>query len=100
MRQLARRVGQGLLLLVGVSLFSFILLSAAPGNFFDDLKLNPQISPATISALKSQYGTDRPLPERYALWIVSIARGDWGYSLSYHRPVGGLVWQRARNTLL
>jgi peptide/nickel transport system permease protein len=100
MRQLARRVGQGLLLLAGVSLFSFILLSAAPGNFFDDLKLNPQISPATIAALKTQYGTDRPLPERYARWIVSIARGDWGYSLSYHRPVGGLVWQRARNTLL
>lgn len=100
MKQLARRLGQGLLLLVGVSLFSFALLSAAPGNFFDDLKLNPQISPATIAALKTQYGTDRPLPERYALWIVSIARGDWGYSLSYHRPVGALVWQRARNTLL
>ena len=100
MRQLARRVGQGILLLVGVSLFSFVLLSASPGNFFDDLQLNPQISPATISALKTQYGTDRPLPERYVLWVASIARGDWGYSLSYHRPVGGLVWQRARNTLL
>jgi peptide/nickel transport system permease protein len=83
-----------------VSLFSFVLLSAAPGNFFDDLKLNPQISSATISALKTQYGTDRSMPERYALWIVSIARGDWGYSLSYHCPVGGLVWHRAGNTLL
>lgn len=100
MQQLAWRLGQRILLLIGVSIFTFALLSAAPGNFFDDLKLNPQISPATISALQAQYGVNRPLPERYARWIGSIARGEWGYSLSYHRPVGGLVWQRAGNTLL
>jgi peptide/nickel transport system permease protein len=100
MRPLAWRLGQSILLLVGVSLCSFVLLSAAPGNFFDELKLNPQISSATVSALQAQYGANRPLPERYARWVSSIARGEWGYSLSYHSPVGGLVWQRARNTLL
>lgn len=100
MKQLAWRLGQRLLLLVGVSLCSFILLSAAPGNFFDDLKLNPQISSSTVAALQAQYGANRPLPERYARWVESIARGEWGYSLSYHCPVGALVWQRARNTLL
>jgi peptide/nickel transport system permease protein len=100
MGQLAWRLGQRLVLLVGISVCSFVLLSLAPANFFDDLKLNPQISPATVSALQAQYGANRPLPERYARWLQSIARGDWGYSLSYHRPVGALVWQRARNTLL
>jgi peptide/nickel transport system permease protein len=100
MKQLALRLGQKLLLLVGVSLCTFALLSAAPGNFFDDLKLNPQISPATVSTLQAQYGTNRPFPERYARWVESIVRGDWGYSLSYHCPVGSLVWQRAQNTLL
>src|SRR5215467_15212834 len=100
MKQLAWRLGQRLLLLVGVSLCTFVLLSAAPGNFFDELKLNPQISPATISALQAQYGADRPLPERYARWVISIAKGEWGYSLSYHCAVGPVVWQRARNTLL
>src|SRR3984885_10659680 len=100
MKQLALRLGQRLLLLIGVSLCTFALLSAAPGNFFDDLKLNPQISSATVSALQAQYGANRPFPERYARWVESIFRGDWGYSLSYHCPVGGLVWQRARNTLL
>ena len=52
MKQFAWRLGQRLLLLVGVSLCTFVLLSAAPGNFFDDLKLNPQISAATVSALQ------------------------------------------------
>src|SRR6201995_2772740 len=100
MRQLAWRLGQRLALLIAISVCSFVLLSLAPGNFFDDLKLNPQISSSTVAALQSQYGADRPLPERYARWVESIARGEWGYSLSYHCPVGGLVWQRARNTLL
>src|SRR3984957_7591199 len=100
MKQIAWRLGQRVVLLVGVSLFSFVLLSAAPGNFFDDLKLNPKISSATVSALQAQYGANRPFPERYARWVESIFRGDCGYSLSYHCPVGGLVWQRARNTLL
>jgi peptide/nickel transport system permease protein len=100
MLKLVRRTLHGLLLLAGVSVFAFALLSAAPGNFFDDLKLNPQISPATVAALETQYGMDRPLPVRYLRWLSSSARGDFGYSLSHHCPVGSLIWVRARNTLL
>jgi peptide/nickel transport system permease protein len=100
MRKVGRRTLHGLLLLAGVSLFAFALLSVAPGNFFDELKLNPQISPATVSALKIQYGIDRPLPVRYWRWLASVARGDFGYSMSYHCAVGSLIWVRARNTLL
>src|SRR5262249_20900100 len=47
-----------------------------------------------------QYGTDRPLPERYGRWVLALARGDFGYSTSYHQTVGSLLWIRARNTLL
>jgi peptide/nickel transport system permease protein len=100
MLKVARRTLHGLLLLAGVSVFAFALLSAAPGNFFDELKLNPQISPATVTALKMQYGIDRPLPVRYLRWLLSVARGDFGYSMSYHCAVGSLIWVRARNTLL
>jgi peptide/nickel transport system permease protein len=100
MLKVARRTLHGLLLLAGVSIFAFALLSVAPGNFFDELKLNPQIAPATVAALRIQYGMDRPLPVRYLRWLVSVARGDFGYSLSYHCTVGSLLWARARNTLL
>jgi peptide/nickel transport system permease protein len=100
MLKAARRTLHGTLLLAGVSVFAFALLSAAPGNFFDELKLNPQISPATVAALKIQYGMERPLPVRYLRWLVSVARGDFGYSVSYHCAVGSLMWVRARNTLL
>jgi peptide/nickel transport system permease protein len=100
MVRVARRIAHGCLLLLGVSALSFALLSLSPGNFFDELRLNPQISPDTVSALRAQYGMDHPWPVRYARWIASGFRGDFGYSLSYHCPVGTLLWPRARNTLL
>ena len=100
MLKVAPRILHGLLLLAGVSVFAFALLSVAPGNFFDELKLNPQVSPAAVAALKIQYGMDRPLPTRYLRWLASVTRGDFGYSLSYHSAVGPLMMARARNTLL
>ena len=37
---------------------------------------------------------------RYAIWLASAARGDFGYSLAYGGPVAPLIWERARATLL
>jgi peptide/nickel transport system permease protein len=99
MANVTRRVLHSFLLLLGVSALSFALLSAAPGNFFDELRLNPNISPATVTALKAEYGIGQPWPARYLHWLASMARGDFGYSLSYRCPVGTLLWPRARNTL-
>jgi peptide/nickel transport system permease protein len=100
MLRAARRMLHSLLLVTGVSAVSFVLLALAPGNFFDELRLNPQISAQTIAHLKAQYGMDRPLPVRYALWVESLAKGEMGYSVEYQRPVGSLIWPRAKNTLL
>jgi peptide/nickel transport system permease protein len=100
MVRVARRFLHGLLLLLGVSALSFALLSAAPGNLFDELRLNPQISAETVAALKTEYGIDKPWPVRYARWLQSAVRGEFGYSLSYRCAVGTLLWPRARNTLL
>lgn len=100
MAKLAPRMLHSCLLLLAVSVLSFALLSAAPGSFFDELRLNPQISPQTVAALKAQYGMDQPFPVRYFDWLSSIARGEFGYSLSYRCPVSTLLWPRVRNTLL
>ena len=99
MRYLARRAGHGALLLLGVSVLSFLLFELAPGDFFAELALNPWISADTVDALREQYGLDRPLVERYASWVGSTLRGEMGYSLAYMSPVGPLVWQRAWRTL-
>lgn len=100
MRFLAKRLLHGVLLLAGVSLFSFVLLELAPGDFFEEMRLNPQISADTVAGLRRQYGLDRPLPVRYARWVQSVAKGELGFSFSYNSPVRPLLEVRARNTLV
>lgn len=100
MRYLERRIVYSILLLISASIFCFVLSDLAPGNFFDEMRLNPQISSGTVAALRSEYGLDQPLPVRYGLWVKSALRGEWGYSLAYNSPVRSLLIVRARNTLL
>lgn len=97
---LLRRIGHAVFLLVGVSLLTFFFTSLAPGNYVDDMRLNPQISAATLSGIRAQYGLDRPMPERYVHWVASLLHGDLGFSFAYNSPVAPLLWTRARNTLL
>jgi peptide/nickel transport system permease protein len=99
-RYLARRLGHGLLLLLGVSLLSFALLELAPGDFWSEMRMSPGLDPAAVVAARAAYGMDQPLPVRYARWLGSLARGELGYSFAYGAPVLPLLAQRARNTLL
>ena len=97
---LGRRLARAILLLVGVSALCFAFTEMAPGSFFDEMRLNPQISPETISSLRSHYGLDQPLLVRYARWMKSALHADLGYSIAYNLPVAPLLWSRAKNTLL
>jgi len=100
MRFLARRLLHAGFLLAAVSVLCFLFTDLAPGSFFDGMKLNPQISPETVAALKAQYGVGKPLPLRYVLWVKSVFTGEWGFSFAYDSPVRELLLPRARNTLL
>lgn len=100
MRYLRRRLVHALLLLIAVSLLSFLLVEMAPGSYFEEMRLNPQISPETVAALRAQYGLDQPLPLRYLRWVKSVIAGQFGFSFAYNSPVAPLLWTRARNTLL
>jgi peptide/nickel transport system permease protein len=100
MNYMARRFLRAVLLVVGVSALCFLFMQMAPGRFFDELRLNPQISPETIAQLSARYGLDQPLLLRYGRWISAVAHGDFGYSIAYNMPVGSLLWSRAKNTLL
>ena len=100
MKYFTRRFLHATLLLLGVSIFSFVLLQLAPGDFFSPMGLNPQMSTRTVAGLRAQYGLDQPLPIRYEHWLRAILRGDLGTSLAYNTPVAPLLAVRARNTLL
>lgn len=94
-----RKLIQGLLMLLAVSLITFTLLATAGGDAMSALRDNPQISETTIEELRRVYGLDRPFLERYGVWATGAVRGDLGESFSFKVPVGGLVWSRFLNTL-
>jgi peptide/nickel transport system permease protein len=100
MRYLIRRAIQTGFLLFGASILTFLFSALAPGNYFDEMRLNPQISPETVASLRAQYDIGRPLPVRYVRWVNSVLHGEMGFSFAYNSPVGPLLWIRARNTLL
>jgi len=100
MRFLLRRLIHAVILLFGVSILTFLFTSLAPGDYFSEMSLNPQLSHETVAALRGQYQLDRPLHVRYIRWVSSVVHGDLGFSFSYNSPVGPLLWVRARNTLL
>jgi peptide/nickel transport system permease protein len=97
---LCRRLGHGLLLLIAVSALSFVLAEAAPGSVFDEMRLDPRVSPATLAAMRDRYGEEEPVAARYVHWLQSIRSGELGFSVAYNGPVGPLLWPRVRNTLL
>jgi peptide/nickel transport system permease protein len=100
MRYLLRRTRHALFLLFGVSLLTFLFSALTPGSYLDEMRLNPQIAPETIAALRAQYQLDRPLPVRYLHWLNAVAHGKLGFSFAYNSPVAPLLWVRAQNTLL
>ena len=96
----ASRLVQTLFLVFGVSVLTFVLIDAAPGQYWEEMQLNPQISPNTLAALRAEYGLDRPLVVRYKLWLHSVAQGEFGFSFAYNCPVWSLLRLRAANTLI
>ena len=98
LRYFAGRLGQSILLVWLVLTITFFLLHLAPGDpmaRYDD----PEMDPETIEMMRRQFGLDRSVPEQYARWISSFARGDFGISLRYNRPVSGLLAEAVPNTL-
>jgi peptide/nickel transport system permease protein len=99
-RYVGRRSLRAVFLLFGVSILSFCLFQAVPGDYFDELRLNPAVSRQTVEAFRKQHGLDVALPLRYGRWLGSILRGDWGFSLAYNSPAAPLLRERAANTLI
>jgi peptide/nickel transport system permease protein len=100
MRYLLKRLGHGVFIALGVSLLTFTMLELAPGEFFDDLKMDASVASGTVETLRQEYGLTQSAPVRYLRWLASVARGDFGFSLAHRTPVAPLLWERARNTLI
>jgi len=62
--------------------------------------VNPRIKPEDIARIQHNLGLDRPVLERYFVWLSHVARGDFGLSLTTFTPVTGRILAVMPNTLL
>jgi peptide/nickel transport system permease protein len=100
---LARRLLSVPLLLLGISLISFILLNLAPGDPAEILLhlQQPGTEPPreAVLALRQELRLDDPLPLRYGRWLLGTLRGDLGKSYRSGEPIMVELAQRLPATL-
>ncbi len=98
---LARRTVETVLLLLLMSFLIYGLIGLMPGDPIAlMLSADPNVTSEDIARLRALHGLDRPLWERYWLWLQAAAAGDFGYSRLYARPVLEVIGPRLLNTLL
>ena len=98
-RRLARRLIVGLGIVLFVVTATFALVNLAPGDPAR-LWVAPGAGEVEVEAARRALGLDRPLALRYLAWLADFARGDWGTSLTQHRPVAQLIAGALPYTLL
>lgn len=75
-------------MLVGITVLSFVLSHAVPSdpvaaNLGEQSAANPEI----VAAFRHRWGLDRPLPQQYLIYLWNLIHGDMGVSISTHQPV-------------
>ncbi|QQP93641.1 ABC transporter permease (plasmid) [Skermanella sp. TT6] len=96
---LARRVVQAVLILLGVTFVTFILLYLLPADPARQIA-GRSATAATVQSIRQQLGLDLPLWQQYLRYLGNLAQGDMGRSYIQRTEVASLVWSRLPATLL
>lgn len=84
--------------LLGVTLITFILMQALPGDPVVSM-VGDRATPETIARIRAQLGQDRPLPLQYLGYLKLLATGEMGRSLYTNRAITDDLLQKFPNTL-
>jgi peptide/nickel transport system permease protein len=92
--------------LILISILAFIIIQLPPGDIVTYQIRRLQASGVEVSeqqaqALMRQYGMDRPMYQRYLLWISNIVtRFEFGYSYTFEKPVAQVIMERMGYTFV
>lgn len=94
---LARRLLQSIIVLIGVTLISFIALQMGGDPTY--LFVSENASAEEIARARQALGFDRPLHVQYLSYVAGALQGDFGNSLSYRQPAMDVVLQAMPATI-
>ncbi|MCL6454922.1 MAG: ABC transporter permease [Alicyclobacillus sp.] len=98
---IARRLLGMIPMLFAITVATFLMMHAAPGNAIEAI-LNPAIKdPQQLQQqLLHANGLDLPLYQQYLNWIGNFLIGNWGFSFGQHTSVLSLIGPAIKNTLI
>ncbi|MGD9651034.1 MAG: ABC transporter permease [Candidatus Dadabacteria bacterium] len=91
--------------MLGITIITFFIIQLAPGNpverklQLDEGIKSEAITQQIVEETKKLYGLDKPIYERYWIWLKQIATLDFGRSYKDHRPVIDKIAERLPITI-
>ena len=92
-----RRLGQAVLVVVAMSLLVFVGVSSIGDPTY--MFVSPDADAEEIRRVIETFGFDRPIWERYWLFVQGAVTGDLGNSYIFGQPAMGLILERMPATL-
>ena len=92
--------------LFGITLITFLVIQLAPGSpvesrmSLDQGIKSDQVTKEIVEQTKKLYGLDKPVHQRYFIWLGQIVTLDFGNSYKDHRPVIDKIAERLPITLI
>lgn len=85
--------------LIVISIISFIILQAPPGDFLTSYMAQRSaaglpIDEEELTNLKQRYGLDKPVYLQYFRWVSNLLKGDLGRSMQWNTSVKDIIKQR------
>jgi peptide/nickel transport system permease protein len=96
---LAKRLGQAVFILIGITLVTYVLLYLVPADPVRQIA-GRSATAETVESIRRQLGLDLPLWQQYLRYLGNLLQGDLGRSYIQKSEVTTLIMSRLPATLL
>jgi peptide/nickel transport system permease protein len=96
---LIRRLGQSVIVVVGVTIITFLLTRMLPGGVARAI-LGPRASPPAIADFNHENGLDLPIWQQYLFYVNQLVHGNLGFSYRLNESVTGLLSDHLPKTII
>jgi peptide/nickel transport system permease protein len=96
---LAKRFGQAVFILIGITLVTYVLLYLVPADPVRQIA-GRSATAETVESIRRQLGLDLPLWQQYLRYLGNLLQGDLGRSYIQRAEVSTLILSRLPATLL
>ena len=99
LKYVIKRFLQMIVMLFALSVIVFLMVRLIPGDPVT-MMLGQGAGAEAIAAERARLGLDYPLPQQYVMWLTNVFQGDFGTSITTHKPVLAEIVRRYPLTIV